>query len=352
VDSIAVEPAPLRGTRSSVATWLNFNSDLGLQIGGGPVLTTYDPAYTPWKRRLRLRAAFATRPGDGAIDFRGEFRRRHSNTYFRIDAKASSIEILKFYGYGNETERTESSDFYKSDQGQYIIAGTLVAPLSERSILEAGLIGKLVVTDTTGQTLINQQRPYGTDEDFGQLGVQAQLRFDTRDARTFARRGTELRFGATAYPAILGAAEPFGMVEGSASFTTTPLPPLTFAVRAAGKTTWGEYPVHEAAYLGGSRTVRSLDAQRFGGDAAVWGNFETRLRLGTLPFVMNWDFGVFGIADAGRVFYAPETSSKIHYGLGGGLWAVLPDRSFMGVFDIVAGDDGKIAFWFGVSFIM
>jgi hypothetical protein len=352
VDSVNVEAAVFRGTRTGIATWLNFNSDLGLQIGGGPVFTTYDPAYTPWKRRLRLRAAVATKPGDGAIDFRGEFRRRHSTTYFRLDAKASSIEILKFYGYGNETPRTEDSDFYQSDQRQYTVATTLVAPLGGRSFVEVGLIGKIVRTDTNSTTLIGQQKPYGTVEDFTQLGAQAHLRYDTRDATTFATRGSEIRAGFTAYPALFDAEEPFGMFEGSASFTITPLHPLTFAMRASGRKTWGKYPVHEAAYLGGSRTVRSLDAQRFAGDAAAWTNFEARLRVGTLPFIMNWDWGVFGIADAGRVFYAPETSSVTHYGLGGGLWAVLPDRSFMGVFDVVAGDDRKIAFWFGVGFIM
>jgi len=347
-----VETATLRGTRQSWATWLNFNSDLGFQIGGGPVFTTYDPAYDPWKRRLRLRAALATKPGDGAIDFRGEFRRRHSTTYVRVDAKASSIEFLKFYGYGNETPRTESSDFYKSSQRQFIIAPTLVTPLLGRSFVEVGFIAKLVQTDTSSTTLIGQQKPYGTEDDFGQLGVQAYIRYDTRDASTFATRGSEIRAGFTAYPAIMSAEEAFGMFEGSASWTTTPFHPLTFAMRASGKTTWGKYPAHEAAYLGGSRSVRGLDAQRFAGDAAVWANFEARLRVGTLPFVMNWDWGVFGIADAGRVFYSPEPSSRTHHGLGGGLWAVLPDRSFMGVFDIVAGDDHKIAFWFGISFIM
>lgn len=352
VDSIGVEPAALRGTRTGIATWLNFNSDLGLQVGGGPVFTTYEPGYSPWKSRIRIRAAFATTPGDGAVDFRGEFRRRHSTTYFRLDAKSSSIEFLKFYGYGNETPRTETGDFYKADQRHIIVAPTLVAPLLGRSFLEAGLIGKLVMTDTTTETLIGEQMPYGTHTDFGQLGLQAYIRYDTRDATTFARRGMEFRAGMTAYPAMLSADEAFGMVEGSASYTTTPLPPLTLAVRASGKTTWGKYPAHEAAYLGGSRTVRSLDAQRFAGDAAVWGNFETRVRLGTLPFVMNWDFGVFGIADVGRVFLQSESSSRWHHGLGGGIWAVLPDRSFMGLFDIVTGDDNKVAFWAGIAFIL
>lgn len=351
-DSAGVEPAPIEGTRRSFSSWLNFNSDLGLQIGGGPMFTTYDPQYTPWKRRLRMRAAFATTPGDGAIDFRGEFRRRHSSTYFRLDAKVSAIEVLKYYGYGNETPRTEANDFYKTGQRQIIVAPTLVTPARGRSYVEVGLIGKLVQTDTTQPTLLSQQRPYGTHTDFGQVGMQAYIRYDGRDAATFARRGTEIRAGMTAYPAVWSAEDGFGMLEGSASWTTTPLAPLTFAMRAAGKTTWGKYPVHEAAYLGGSRTVRSLHSQRFAGDAAVWGNVEARLRLTTLPFIMNWDFGVFGIADLGRVYYDAEQSSTWHHGLGGGLWAVLPDRSFMGLFNVVAGDDNKIAFWAGIAFIM
>jgi len=352
VDSAGAETLRIEGTRTGIVPWLNFNSDLGLLIGGGPMFTTYDPGYAPWKRRIRLRAGFATTPGDGAIDFRGEFRRRHSETYVRLDAKASAIEVLKFFGYGNETPRTESNDFYRTGQRQFSVAPTLVVPVRGRGFLEVGLIGKMVRTDTTSATLISQQQPYGTQGDFNQVGFQGYIRHDTRDAATFARSGTEIRAGMTAYPAILSAEEAFGMIEGSASWTTTPLAALTFAVRASGKTTWGKYPVHEAAYLGGSRTVRSLNSQRFGGDAATWGNFETRLRLGTLPFIMNWDFGVFGLADVGRVYYQAESSSRWHHGLGGGIWAVLPDRSFMGLFNVVTGDDNRIAFWAGVAFIM
>lgn len=351
VDS-GVETAVLRGTRRSFATWLNFNSDLGLQLGGGPVFTHYEPGYTPFKRRFRLRAAFATTPGDGAVDFRAEFRRRYSDTHLRIDAKVSSIEVLKFYGYGNETERIDDNDFYKTDQRHIILAPTLVVPVSGRSVLELGIIAKRVQTDTHTTTLIGQLQPYGSTTDFGQVGFQASIHHDTRDATTFARRGSEIRAAMTAYPAILEAEEAFGMFEASASWTTTPAAPLTFAIRGSAKTTWGKYPVHEAAYLGGSRTVRSLNSQRFAGDAAAWANFETRLRLGSFPFVMNWDWGIFGIADAGRVFYEPETSRRVHYGLGGGIWAVVPDRSVMGVFDIVTGDDNRIAFWAGISFIM
>ena len=351
-DSAGVETATLRGNRRSWATWFHFNSDLGLQLGGGPVLTTYEPGYNPFKRRLRLRAAFATAPGDGAVDFRAEFRRRHSNTYYRLDAKISSIEVLKFYGYGNETERTQDNDFYKTSQRHIIVAPTVVIPVSNRSTVEIGLIGKKVKTDSSSSTLIGQERPYGTETDFGQIGMQASIQHDTRDATAFAKKGSQIHAAMTAYPAILDAEEAFGMFEASASYTVTPADPLTFALRGSAKTTWGKYPVHEAAYLGGSRTVRSLNSQRFAGDAAAWANFETRVRIGHFPFVMNWDWGVFGIADAGRVFYQPETSQKMHYGLGGGLWAVVPDRSFMGVFDIVAGNDNRIAFWFGISFIM
>jgi hypothetical protein len=96
--------------------------------------------------------------------------------------------------------------------------------------------------------------------------------------------------------------------------------------------------------------VRSLSSQRFAGDAAVWTNFDARLRLASLPFVMRWDFGVLGIADAGRVFLKEQSSRKWHNGFGGGLWMALPDRSFVVLADVVTGGDGT-RFWAGTSFI-
>ena len=342
--------APLvRGQRYTFVPWLSFGSDLGLLFGGGIVRTSYAPEREP--RRVRLRGGFATAPMAFGADFRADVPFRNSSMSMRIDAKASGFEILKFYGYGNETVDTAEKDFYRTDQQHLVLAPSLVVPLRENITAEIGPVVKRVTTGLDQDNLISDSIPYGVTEDgFSQVGLQGSLQIDTRDFPLAATRGWLFRLGASAYPPLLDAEEAFGTVEAAISTAVTPLEPLTLAGRLAGRTSWGQYPAHEAAYLGGSRTVRSLPSQRFAGDVAVWANFDARLQLTSVPFVMSWNFGLLGIADAGRVYYSTETSSEWHYGLGGGIWAALPDRSFMGLFQVVAGAEG-VRFWAGSGFI-
>ena len=68
---------------------------------------------------------------------------------------------------------------------------------------------------------------------------------------------------------------------------------------------------------------RGTSARRVGpttcGRASANGNAELRLRAAHVPLVAG-DLGVFGIADAGRVFAADDPSDAWHVGLGGGVW--------------------------------
>ena len=52
----------------------------------------------------------------------------------------------------------------------------------------------------------------------------------------------------------------------------------------------------------------------------------------------------------GRVFLSGETSDVWHYGIGGGMWAALPDKSFMGLFTVTWSDE-RTTFWGGIAFI-
>ncbi len=85
---------------------------------------------------------------------------------------------------------------------------------------------------------------------------------------------------------------------------------------------WGTFPYYEAAFIGDARTVRLGRQNRFAGDAAVWGNAELRLRFSRIRLVLPGDKGIFGLVDAGRVFYEldPADADKVHTAYGGGLW--------------------------------
>lgn len=92
----------------------------------------------------------------------------------------------------------------------------------------------------------------------------------------------------------------------------------TLALRAGGQKLLGRHPFHEAASLGGAESLRGLLRQRYLGDASAYGNAELRLLLVRRDHALAPRFGVFGLADLGRVFLEGESSELWHTAVGGG----------------------------------
>jgi hemolysin activation/secretion protein len=137
----------------------------------------------------------------------------------------------------------------------------------------------------------------------------------------------------------------------AATYLTPPeLSRLTLALRATGRLTMGNVPVHEAAFIGGSTTVRGYESGRYAGQASAFFNSELRIRAATLPFVVPWQLGVVGVADLGRVFNVTDEGNVWHGSAGGGIWFSLPNRSVGGVVTVVAGPQGS-ALWLSYGFM-
>jgi hypothetical protein len=145
---------------------------------------------------------------------------------------------------------------------------------------------------------------------------------DTRNRRTAATRGITLELGGAVHPPWWDVRETFGEVFGEATTFLSwkgPLDP-TLAFRAGGRKLWGSYPFFEAAFIGDKGTTRLGRENRFAGDASAYGSAELRLFLARTTLIVPTDIGVFGLADAGRVFLAGESSSLWHTAFGGGIW--------------------------------
>ncbi|MEZ4413296.1 MAG: BamA/TamA family outer membrane protein [Gemmatimonadales bacterium] len=344
-------PVPLHGTRTAPVPWFGANSDIGLLLGGGVTLTTYRIGHTPFYRKVRVRAGYTTELKRAALEMHAEFNRWRSPTTFTLDVGVPALTDLRFFGYGNTTPFTESAAYYQTTQREIYIYPAWHYRLGRRSQLAVGPIFKQITTDTSQNDFISQDRPYGVP-DFAQFGAEATATLDTRDAPAFARSGWHAVAGGSWYPVTFGAGDAFGSLRGSVATYLTPrgLDRLTLALRASARLTMGEVPVHEAAYVGGSSTLRGYQSGRYAGNAGVWFNSELRAELGTLAFVAPWRFGVLGIGDLGRVFYDTDNTDVWHASGGGGFWMALPDRSMGLVVTAVRSDEGT-AFWFGSSFM-
>ena len=309
------------GSRWMPLTWVGYSPDVGLFVGGGASGTGYDFRRLPYNSRVRVRAGYATAAQTYRAEFTGEFRGIVPPVIVTLQMRASGIDVLRFYGFGNETPDTSSQNFYKVKQQQYLVAPALAFSLSRAATLSIGPVLKFSHTNLVGGTFINVARPYGV-EDLGQVGAAADFQVDTRDQPRAARRGIAFGFGGSYYPAALDVTAPFGEGHAEASSYLTAHIPLrpTLALRVAGKKVWGTYPFYEAAYIGGATTVRGLVEHRFAGDAALYGNAELRLSVAKFYLLVPGQLGVFGLGDVGRVYLSGETSDRWHAAAGGGVW--------------------------------
>jgi hypothetical protein len=318
------------GGRWAVQPWGSFGPDMGALLGVNAVHTSYGFRKYPFATRHRLRAGFATGPKTYRADYRGEFRRENSATYPEVLLRASGIDVINFHGFGNEIAAPADREFYRVTQDAFGVEPAIVFSLGARSTLRVGPILKYVSTDDRpGRFLATLGNLYGTDE-FGELGGGLTFRFDSRNRVNAATSGVLFELGGKLYPAVWDVDSTFGEVHGLATTFLSARAPLdpTLALRIGGRKLWGGYPYFEAAFIGDVSTVRLGRVNRYAGDAAAYGTAELRLSFGRLQIVLPADFGVFGLADAGRVFLEGESSDKWHTAFGGGIWLAFLDRAY------------------------
>ena len=338
------------GTESQPAMRMSFDGDRGLVVGIGIQQDRHGFLSDPYSSRLQLRAAWAFGRSQPILDYRQYFRGLFGSGGLELRARFSGIEVVDFYGLGNETTRTEPSRFYKVDQKQLLLRAALSFGDGERRELSIGPVVKRTSSDTTGTaTFVADNRPYGAGT-FVQVGLQASLQVDGRDHQIVPTRGYYLSGGASYYPAAIDLESSFGEVHGEvATFLSPGGGNPTLALRVGGKQVWGTFPYYEAAFIGGSDNVRGLREQRFAGDASVYGNAELRVFVTRFFLLFPADFGVFGLSDLGRVYSKGQPSSKWHTSLGAGIWLAPVTRS--GAIHLaIAESEGRKAFYLGLGF--
>jgi len=307
--------------------WAGFGPDVDLFLGGGAVVTHYGFRKLPYASKVLFRGGFSTGALTGRVDFSAEVYRRNSRVRGLFDIRLSGIEVLRFNGLGNDVELTQDDDYYRVRQQLIVVDPAVSVPVGPADLTLGPTFTYRRTREQDGR-ILQDTVLYGEDG-FGQIGVQGELELDTRDAAAAATRGVHLAVGGRVFPSVWDVESTFGEVHGHAAAYLTasgvPLQP-TLALRVGGKKVWGAYPFQEAAFIGDQRSVRLGRQNRYGGDAALWGNAELRLQLVRAFLLLPARFGIFGLGDVGRVYLEEETSSTWHWAAGGGIWLAFLGR--------------------------
>jgi hypothetical protein len=328
--------------------WVSAGGDRGVFLGYGLRFIDYGFRKHPYASRQDLRVGYSSGLRGIRAEYEGEFVATNSRKRTDVQLRYSDVDFLRFYGFGNETTTRGDDEFHQVHQRQYTFRTAWRLGFDDVS-LSLGPVVKLSTTPTSRGGIIADARPYGVG-DFGQAGVSARLAVDSREPESVS--GAMFQVEGTYYPRVWDVESAFGEVHGETGVVlgaSSGLRPA-LALRVGGKRVWGEYPFHEAAFIGGPDSIRGLRPQRFAGDASVYGNAELRFRLFRANILVPTDVGVLGLADAGRVFVLPDPSKEWHTAFGGGLWMSFLNRRHT-VSLTAASSEGQVRLYFQGGFL-
>ena len=340
------------GSQTFPQVRMGFDGDRGLMLHVGLRYTTYGFLTYPYHLRTQTSVGWAFGRSKPFVDYRQYFRGVFPGSAdLSLRARYSGVDVVRFYGLGNETVSDRPSDFFKVDQGQFVLTVTVSFGDGEKTELAIGPVFKRTASDTTGtDNFVAERQPYGSGT-LLQLGIQASLDLDGRDHPAWPTSGYHLTAGTTYYPEVLDLESYVVEAHGEiAAFLSPSGGNPTLATRVGGKRTWGTLiPYHEAAFLGGSENVRGLREQRFAGSSSLYGSAELRVGLGRFFFFFPADFGLFGFGDVGRVFEQGTPFDEWHTSYGGGIWIAPVVRAT--TFQVsVAKSERRTALYLGLGF--
>jgi len=343
---VDVENVPPRdwGSDTIPIPEIGFEPDVGAYLGGAIVHKRYGFRRDPWKSRQVLAFGWAFEAGEPRVRYEGRLRPENSELVYGLDIHYSGIDVLRFYGEGNETRDRGPDRSFRVRNELARLMPTVTWPLLDDTVrISAGPYVQF--SDTfQGERRIDALHPYGNHH-FGVVGAAGRFQIDHRrsletkmenlelpfhenPAAGYPTRGWLLDLGARIQPPVWDVERTYGSLHGALSgyLSFFDKDRLTFGTRIGGQHNFGRTPFFDLAYVGGGRFFtgasnnRGFYSRRFAGDASAYWNNDVRVVLFRPKIIVPGDFGIHLFADVGRVFLDDENSDEWHPSGGGGIW--------------------------------
>lgn len=304
---------------------LSDDRTVGLAPRLGIARYTYGFLDRPYESKLELDATYAPYWGGEQVAITADRRFASSPLHAMVYGRMSDMQFVNYHGLGNATtDSTLPSTYFETHDRQWMVNPSIGLALGSWTDITLGPVLQYTTTDSTRSPLLKKDHPYGFGT-FEQAGLLLNARYDRQADRsepTVATNHFLVDASGAYYPAAMDVRSGYGdasLAFGTSLVLPVPTHPILNA-RAGGRKLWGDFPYFDAATIGGLRTTRFMDTQRYAGDASLYGTSELLVPLTRFRLWIPLQGGITGDADAGRVYVGGQSPGGWHSVTAEGIW--------------------------------
>lgn len=326
---------------------VDITSEFGLLLGIGPAYTKYAYRTDPYLYRTSLVGAVAMPSWRYKLIYTLFMPSVANRLALELRGGVSTAEVIQFYGFGSDSprdwdlEETGYNDVFATVYGALFYVGYGVTP--SLWIGPAAGLNYMDLYDSEGR-LIGELDPDLVGADRLYVGPGIHLHADTRERSLYPRSGTYLFAGVQNWFATSPGRTPYYQIAADYRWygAITSIPDFTLALRLSGTATFGEVPFYQMARLGGRKSLRGYEFERFRGDHMIALSSEARFPLFREVIVVPVEFGGFLMGDVGRLWYEKESPGGWRGTWGVGIWGATLSREVLGILYLAFSKESAI----------
>lgn len=311
----------------------------------------------PFDNQHNLTANYYSSTSGFDINYAGEFTEFIGRWSLELQARATSSNYsFNFFGWGNESVYNQNFDldYYRVKREEFIVKTSLLRRFAWGSIFKlTGSFEAIDVENTPGRNITNFSNGVTNIFDTNYFaGGEISFNHNRVDDDSFPTKGMNFDLAMGAKINTQFTERYFGYIKTSLAIYQNLVPNRSFVFASeigSQINLKNRFEIYHAASLGGRRSLRGYNNQRFTGTESFYHSSDLRLRLGSFKTFIPMRIGVTTGFDYGKVwspFAAPSSVWNTSYG--GSVWLSGLDM-FTANLALFRGDDGN-RFSFSVGF--
>jgi hypothetical protein len=270
------------------------------------------------------------------IRYSGEWIAAIGKADFTLQAVVNAPNnTTNFFGQGNGSLlnklQPDYRRFYRTRFDTYLLDPALRWHTGKGSTFSAGPsfqyyrmnikdnAGRLI----TGQSLIGSYDSATVSKDKVHLGLSLNFTSNHRNAGILPNKGCYINITLQGYGGLNVYSKSFLQLRPEITFyqKLTSSGGMVLSDRIGGGISIGEPAFYQSMFLGGQGNLLGYLQNRFAGKHMLYNNLQARVKLANIAgYILPGQLGINGFYDAGRVWAGNDTSTKLHHGVGGGLY--------------------------------